>query len=33
MKVLAYGVRDVELPIFEAVNQKFGYDLVCVANY
>ena len=27
MKVLAYGVREVELPIFEQVNKKFGYEL------
>ena len=27
MKVLAYGVREVELPIFEQVNEKFGYEL------
>lgn len=33
MKVLAYGVRDVELPIFEEVNQKFGYELVCTPEY
>ena len=33
MKVLCYGVRDVELPIFEEVNQKFGYEVVCVPDY
>ena len=30
MKVLAYGVREVELPIFEQVNEKFGYELTCI---
>lgn len=33
MKVLAYGVRDIERPIFDLANQKFGYELVCVPNY
>ena len=27
MKVLAYGVREVELPIFEQVNKKLEYEL------
>ena len=33
MKVLAYGVRDIERPVFDLANQKFGYELVCVPNY
>ena len=33
MKVLCYGVRDVELPIFEACNKEFGYDIKCVPDY
>ena len=33
MKVLAYGVREVELPIFEQVNKKFGYELTCIPEY
>ena len=33
MKVLCYGVRDVELPIFEEVNKKFGYEMVCTPEY
>lgn len=33
MKILCYGVRDVEKPIFEKVNEKFGYDITCVEDY
>ena len=33
VKVLAYGVRDVEKPIFESVNAKFGYELVTTPEY
>lgn len=33
MKVFFYGVRDVEVPIFEAVNKKFGYDVTLVPEY
>ena len=33
MKVLAYGVREVEKPIFESVNAKFGYELVTTPEY
>lgn len=33
MKVLCYGVRDVEVPIFEACNKNFGYDLKLVPDY
>lgn len=33
MKVLCYGVRDVEQPIFDKVNEKFNYDVTCVADY
>lgn len=28
MKLLCYGVRPVEKPFFESLNEKFGYDLV-----
>lgn len=30
MKVLCYGVRDVELPFFEKLNEKFGFELKCI---
>ena len=33
MKVLCYGVRDVEEPIFESSNKAFGYDIKCVPDY
>ena len=33
MKVIFYGVRDVEKPIFEAVNKKFGYDMTLIPEY
>ena len=33
MKVLCYGVRDVELPIFKSCNKNFGYDLELVPDY
>jgi D-lactate dehydrogenase len=33
MKVLCYGVRDVELPIFESCNKKYGYEIKCVPDY
>lgn len=33
MKVIFYGVRDVEVPIFEAVNKKFGYDMTLIPEY
>lgn len=33
MKVLCYGVRDVEKPIFDQVSEKFPYDVTCVPNY
>ncbi|MDU1910344.1 2-hydroxyacid dehydrogenase [Fusobacterium sp.] len=33
MKVIFYGVRDVEVPIFEAVNKKFGYDVTLIPEY
>ena len=33
MKVLCYGVRDVEKPIFERENKGFGYDLTLVPDY
>lgn len=33
MKVLCYGVRDVEEPIFEAANKNFGYEIKLVPDY
>ena len=33
MKIIFYGVRDVEKPIFEKVNEKFGYDMTLVPEY
>lgn len=33
MKVIFYGVRDVEKPIFNKVNEKFGYDMTLVPEY
>lgn len=33
MKVIFYGVRDVEKPIFEKVNEKFGYDMTLIPEY
>lgn len=33
MKILCYGVRDVELPFFENLNKKFGYEIKCVPDY
>lgn len=30
MKLLCYGVREVEKPFFENLNEKFGYDLTLV---
>lgn len=30
MKVLCYGVRDVEKPFFENINKEFGYDITCI---
>lgn len=33
MKVLCYGVRDVEKPFFEKLNEKFGFDLTLVPEY
>ncbi|MBF0713323.1 lactate dehydrogenase [Gemella sp. GH3] len=33
MKVLCYGVRDVEKAIFEEVNKKFNFDMTLVPNY
>ena len=33
MKVLCYGVRDVEVPIFESCNKEFNYDLKLVPDY
>ncbi len=33
MKILFYGVRDVERPIFEAVNKKFGYEMTLIPEY
>ena len=33
MKIIFYGVRDVEIPIFEAVNKKFGYEITLLPDY
>ena len=33
MKIIFYGVRDVEVPIFEAVNKKFGYEMTLIPEY
>lgn len=33
MKVLCYGVRDVEKPFFEKLNEKFGFDITCIPEY
>jgi Lactate dehydrogenase and related dehydrogenases len=33
MKVMCYGVRDVEEPIFESSNKALGYDIKCVPDY
>ena len=32
MKILCYGVRDVERPIFEKANEKFGFELTLVPH-
>lgn len=32
MKVLCYGVRDVEKTIFEQVNERFNYEMTCVLH-
>lgn len=33
MKVLCYGVRDVERPFFDKINEKFNFELTCVSEY
>ena len=33
MKIIFYGVREVEIPIFEAVNKKFGYEMTLIPEY
>lgn len=33
MKVLCYGVREVEKPFFEKINENFNYDLTLVPDY
>lgn len=33
MKVLCYGVRDVEKPFFEKLNEKFGFELTLIPEY
>lgn len=33
MKVLCYGVRDVELPFFNELNKKYNYDIKCIPDY
>lgn len=32
MKILCYGVREVEQPIFDQVNLEYNYDLTCVPH-
>lgn len=33
MNIIFYGVRDVEKPIFQKVNEKFGYNITLVPEY
>ena len=33
MKVLFYGVREVEVPLFHEQNKKFGYDIELIPDY
>ena len=33
MKVLFYGVRDVEVPLFHEQNKRFGFDLELIPDY
>jgi len=33
VKIIFYGVREVEIPIFEAVNKKFGYEMTLIPEY
>ena len=33
MKVLFYGVRDVEVPLFHELNKKFGYEIELIPDY
>ena len=33
MKVLCYGVRDVEEKFFYELNEKFGFDITCIPEY
>lgn len=33
MKVLFYGVREVEIPIFHELNKKFNYELELIPDY
>ena len=33
IKVLCYGVRDVEKPFFEDLNKKYNYEITCVKEY
>lgn len=33
MKVLCYGVRDVEEPFFNELNKKFNFEITCIPEY
>ena len=33
IKILCYGVRDVEKPFFEELNKKFNFEITCVQEY
>lgn len=33
MKVLCYGVRDVEIEFFKKINENFGFDLTLIPEY
>ena len=33
MKVLCYGVRDVEEPFFKALNKDYRFDITCIPDY
>ena len=33
MKVLCYGVRDVEEKFFHELNKKFNFEITCVPEY
>lgn len=33
MKILFYGVREVEIPLFKKLNEKFNYDISLIPDY